>query len=144
MTQHLPPTETKQPSPTPNASSSTSHRWPEEVGQREARKLRARQEGPPTVWFGLGMFGLVGWSVAIPTVAGTLFGVWLDHLWPSRVSWTLTFLFLGLFWGCRQAWYWIEKESQRRATTLPHDPLLPSNTTPPSAHPTDTSKELKR
>jgi hypothetical protein len=78
------------------------------------------------------MFGLVGWSVAIPTVAGALFGVWLDHLWPSRISWTLTCLFVGLLWGCRQAWFWIEKESQRRSFILPEDPLLREDPHPAS------------
>ncbi len=124
MTQRPEPSSPQKPKPTRTPVSSAPSAWPKEVGQREDRKLRARKEGPPTVWFGFGMFGLVGWSVAIPTVAGALFGVWLDHLWPSRVSWTLTCLFVGLLWGCRQAWFWIEKESQRRSFIPPDDPLL--------------------
>ena len=37
-----------------------------QVGVKAARKLKARRSGTPGVWFGLGMMGLVGWSVAVP------------------------------------------------------------------------------
>ena len=50
----------------------------EQVGAKAARKLRA-QRHPPGVWFGLGMMGLIGWSVAIPTLLGAALGLWLDH-----------------------------------------------------------------
>lgn len=85
----------------------------ETVGQRAERKLRAREESRRTAWFGLGTFGLVGWSVAIPTLLGTALGVWLDRRWPGQVSWTLTFLIIGVALGCLNAWYWINEESNR-------------------------------
>jgi len=85
----------------------------ETVGQRAERKLRARSESRRTAWFGLGTFGLVGWSVAIPTLLGTALGVWLDGRWPGEVSWTLTFLIIGIALGCLNAWYWINEESKR-------------------------------
>jgi ATP synthase protein I len=83
------------------------------VGRRAERKLRARQERRRTAWFGLGTFGLVGWSVALPTVLGIALGVWLDERRPGQVSWTLTFLFIGVALGCLNAWYWINQESRR-------------------------------
>ncbi|MCF8062918.1 MAG: AtpZ/AtpI family protein [Deltaproteobacteria bacterium] len=86
--------------------------WPEEVGAKEQRKLRARKEDRG-VWFGLGMFGLVGWSVAIPTLIGIALGVWLDRKWESTASWTLTGVFVGVFVGCLNAWYWIKRESRK-------------------------------
>jgi ATP synthase protein I len=85
----------------------------DEVGRRAERKRRAREQERPTAWFGLGMFGLVGWSVAIPTLIGIALGVWLDHRWPGRVSWTLTFLIIGVALGCLNAWYWVKQESNR-------------------------------
>jgi len=85
----------------------------ETVGQRAERKLKAREESRRTAWFGLGTFGLVGWSVAIPTLLGTALGVWLDGRWPGEVSWTLTFLIIGIALGCLNAWYWINEESER-------------------------------
>lgn len=85
----------------------------ETVGQRAERKLKAREESRRTAWFGFGMFGLVGWSVAIPTLLGIGLGVWLDRHWPGHVSWTLTFLIIGVALGCLNAWYWINEESKR-------------------------------
>jgi len=84
------------------------------VGAKEKRKLRARRERERSIWFGLGMFGLVGWSVAIPTLLGIAIGAWIDRTWPSRYSWTLMFLLLGVALGCANAWYWINRERGRR------------------------------
>ena len=84
----------------------------EAVGRKSARKLRARRTGRRGVWFGLGMFGLVGWAVALPTVAGVALGLWLDARFPSRVSWTLSLLFLGALLGSLNAWYWVKRESR--------------------------------
>lgn len=82
----------------------------DEICKREKRKVRSRRKGDKTVWFGLGMFGMVGWAVAIPTVAATFIGIWIDVRWPSRYSWTLMLLLLGLGAGCFNAWYWVQKE----------------------------------
>ena len=79
------------------------------VESRETRKLKARREKDRAVWFGLGTFGLVGWSVAIPTVIGIGLGVWVDARWPSRFSWTLMLLFVGVVVGCFNAWYWVKQ-----------------------------------
>lgn len=80
------------------------------VAGRRQRKLRAQREERRGVWFGLGMFGLVGWSVAVPTVLFTVLGVWLDVEYPTRFSWTLTLLFAGIVVGCLNAWFWIKRE----------------------------------
>lgn len=83
-----------------------------QVGQRTQRKLRARGQQGRGVWFGLGMYGLVGWSVAAPTVLGVALGIWLDSRISSRFSWTLLLLFAGLVIGCWTAWYWVSREQQ--------------------------------
>ena len=54
---------------------------------RQKRKLRALREGDRSVWFGFGMFGLVGWAVSVPAVALTILGVWLDSVRPAPFSW---------------------------------------------------------
>jgi len=38
----------------------------QQVSAKAARKLRVQKNGQQTVWFGLGMSGLIGWSVAVP------------------------------------------------------------------------------
>ena len=50
-----------------------------EVGAKAARKLKARRNPTQGVWFGLGMMGLIGWSVVIPTLLGAALGIWLDN-----------------------------------------------------------------
>lgn len=84
-------------------------RFAAEVGKKEARKIKSELEPDQTVWFGLGMFGVIGWSVAIPTLIGVAFGLWIDHTWPTQYSWTLMFLVAGLALGCLNAWYWVKK-----------------------------------
>ena len=81
-----------------------------QVGAQAARKLRARREGTKSVWFGLGMSGLVGWSVTIPTLIGAALGIWVDKHYPSTYSWTLMLLLMGLIIGCLNAWRWVASE----------------------------------
>jgi ATP synthase protein I len=83
------------------------------VDWQAQRKLKARRDKRHSVWFGLGMFGLIGWSIAIPTLAGIALGLWIDRQWPGQVSWTLTLLFVGVALGCMNAWRWIGKERDR-------------------------------
>ena len=82
---------------------------PEEVARRARRKLRARAAGKPGLWFGLGLFGMIGWCVALPTVLGALLGLWLDNAHPGRYSWTLSLLLAGLVLGCIAAWQWVDR-----------------------------------
>jgi len=87
-------------------------RFEQSVGRKAERKLRAREEKERPVWFGLGMFGLVGWAVAIPTLLGIALGLWIDERWPGTISWTLNLLIIGVLIGCLNAWYWVSKESR--------------------------------
>jgi ATP synthase protein I len=80
------------------------------IEKKEKRKLRAQRKKGQGIWFGLGLFGVIGWSVMIPTVIGIAVGIWADKKWPGQISWTLTFLFAGIILGCLNAWYWVEKE----------------------------------
>jgi len=81
-----------------------------QVSRKEARKLKARRRKPGRVWFGLGMFGLVGWSVALPTLVCIALGIWIDKHWPGTHSWTLNCLIMGAVIGCINAWLWISRE----------------------------------
>jgi ATP synthase protein I len=84
-----------------------------QVGRKEARRLKARGRKDRGVWFGLGMFGLIGWSVVLPALAGALLGAWIDRTWPSRYSWTLMLLLGGIILGALNAWYWVDQERQK-------------------------------
>ena len=83
----------------------------QEIGVKAVRKIKARRS-TQGVWFGLGMMGLIGWSVVVPTLLGAALGVWLDNRHPGNISWTLTLLIVGLVVGCLNAWHWVAKEDK--------------------------------
>ena len=83
-----------------------------EVASKETLKLRARKKGKRSPLYGLGLFGLVGWSVVMPTLLGAALGHWLDKNHPGGFSWTLNLLIIGLVIGCFNAWFWIQKENK--------------------------------
>src|ERR1035437_5212788 len=82
------------------------------VDEKEKRKLKWQAEKKRSVWSGLGLFGMVGWSVVVPMLLGAALGIWLDKNHPTSFSWTLTFLIAGLISGCGIAWNWVEKENK--------------------------------
>jgi len=84
----------------------------DQVGAKAARKLKARRKNRPVVWSGLGMMGLIGWSVVVPTLLGAGLGVWLDEHHPGKHAWTLALLMAGLALGCLNAWHWVAKEDK--------------------------------
>ena len=83
-----------------------------QVGAKAERKLNAQRNAAPGVWFGLGMMGLVGWSVVVPTLLGAALGIWIDKHYPGTHSWTLALLVAGLSIGCLNAWHWVTKEDK--------------------------------
>jgi ATP synthase protein I len=82
------------------------------IGAKAARKLKARRNAGKGVWFGLGMMGLIGWSVVVPTLLGAAIGIWLDTHYPGKHAWTLALLVAGLVLGCFNAWHWVAQESK--------------------------------
>ncbi len=92
----------------------------DEVGRREEHQLRARRRPGENVLTSLAFFGLVGWSIVIPTLLGAALGRWLDRTWPGDRNWTLTLLVAGLVLGCLNASRWIFRE--QRAIDRDHAP----------------------
>ena len=85
----------------------------QQVREQERRKLASQKRTVQGIWFGLGMMGLVGWSVVVPTLAGAALGMWLDAHYPGSHSWTLALLVAGLCIGCANAWHWVATENAR-------------------------------
>jgi ATP synthase protein I len=96
------------------------------VGRKASRRIEARSRHD-SVWSWLGMLGLIGWSVAIPTVAGVAFGLWLDREAPAAFSWVLTMLALGLGLGLLNAWLWVRRESEGESESRNPDPEGPGS-----------------
>jgi ATP synthase protein I len=82
------------------------------VLRKSIRRARARRRGSGTIWSWMGMFGLVGWTVAVPTLLGIALGVFLDDRTDNSISFTITFLVVGAAVGVTMAWYWVRRESE--------------------------------
>ena len=83
------------------------------VLRKTLRHERAQRRREQSVWSFLGTFGLIGWTVALPTLAGLVFGLFLDDITDTDRSFAITFLVVGAAVGCFAAWYWIKQESRR-------------------------------
>lgn len=90
----------------PEISSGSGHspsekRMLHEVSSKQERLARGNDRWS---WSSIAVLGVIGWSVAVPTLAGVALGIWIDHRWPSRFSWSLMLLLGGLLLGCAHAW----------------------------------------
>lgn len=81
-----------------------------DIGQRAQRMKAARDHPGPSPLRGVGTFGMIGWSIAVPTVGGAFLGMWLDRIAPQSFSWTIALLLGGVVFGGFLAWSWISKE----------------------------------
>ena len=91
------------------------------VGDKLKRKLKAQQNPAQGVWMGLGMMGIVGWSVVIPTLLGAALGNWIDNHRPGTYSWTLMLLVIGLLLGCFNAWHWMASQGKEMQAEWEND-----------------------
>lgn len=78
--------------------------------RRRAQRMEESRNAPKySPLSGLGVFGVVGWSVAIPTVAGAFLGMWLNRVAPQNFSWPIALILGGVVVGALVAWSWIDK-----------------------------------
>jgi ATP synthase protein I len=85
-------------------------RFKRQVEEDRRRKIRALDKRKRSLWFGLGMLGIIGWSVSLPLLLGVGAGIWVDAKVQSPYSWSLVGLGGGLVCGLLNAWYWVRKE----------------------------------
>ena len=78
--------------------------------RRSAERMQqTRNEPKYSPLNGLGVFGVIGWSVAMPTVAGAFLGMWLNRVAPQSFSWPIALILGGVVVGAMVAWSWIDK-----------------------------------
>jgi len=94
-----------------NKPQTFSEDFEQQIAKKIKRRIRAKQQSK-NLWFGLTMFGMVGWSVVIPILISIAIGIWIDKTFPSQYSWTLMCMFIGVVLGCFNGWYWISKEAK--------------------------------
>ncbi len=78
------------------------------------RMQRARRSPGASPLRGLGAFGMIGWSIAVPTVGGAFLGIWLNRVAPQTFSWPIALILGGAFIGGMIAWGWVGKEIKNR------------------------------
>jgi len=73
--------------------------------------MKSHRDNPgPSPLRGIGTFGMIGWSIVVPTVGGAFLGLWLDRVAPQGFSWTLALILGGVVIGAIIAASWINKE----------------------------------
>lgn len=82
----------------------------EDIARHAQRKKSARDNPGPSPLRGIGTFGMIGWSIAVPTVGGAFLGLWLDRVAPQSFSWTIALMLVGVVLGAFIAASWIKKE----------------------------------
>ena len=81
-----------------------------DIAKQAKRMQEQRQKKFRSPLLGLSAFGVVGWSVSVPTVAGIFLGRWLNEVAPQDFSWTLALMLGGLVLGIIYAWNWISDD----------------------------------
>ena len=84
----------------------------EQIEIDERRKRRWQRKKGRSAWFGLGLSGLVGWMIILPTLLGILIGAWIDENFPSSIPWTLVLMLLGLVFGATSTYFWLMREQK--------------------------------
>ena len=77
--------------------------------EKSARELTTsrREKG---FWQYASLIGVGGWLLVIPVVAGAYLGKFLDRMHQGGISWTITFILLGLALGVYNIWeYYIRR-----------------------------------
>ncbi|MHC4597528.1 MAG: AtpZ/AtpI family protein [Planctomycetota bacterium] len=85
------------------------------LDELKARTLRREREAgyrDRGFWTGVGVMGLVGWSVILPAVLGAYLGVLLDRELGLERTFSGGFALLGLCGGCWNAWRMVRKVLQ--------------------------------
>jgi ATP synthase protein I len=72
--------------------------------ERDVGRLKRREPTAASFWRSLSVLGTVGWSIALPAVAGAWLGHRLDLQFESGVRFTLMLLVAGVVLGSVIAW----------------------------------------
>jgi ATP synthase protein I len=72
--------------------------------ERDVGRLKRREPTAASFWRSLSVLGTVGWSIALPAVAGAWLGHRLDLRFESDVRFTLMLLVAGVMLGSVIAW----------------------------------------
>jgi ATP synthase protein I len=76
-------------------------------------KRRAKEKSVEGTLFSFALFGIVGWSIAIPAILFALLGRFIDAKAGGGYTFTLPLIVLGIVAGSFNAWRFISKEIEK-------------------------------
>ncbi|KDM65380.1 AtpZ/AtpI family protein [Acidiphilium sp. JA12-A1] len=80
------------------------------VRQKRERHRFWQQSGEPSLAGRLAQIGVLGWTIVLPTLGGTLIGRWIDRRFGTGIFWTGPLLLAGLGLGSWAAWRWMHRQ----------------------------------
>jgi ATP synthase protein I len=87
-------------------------KFSEDVDKSAKELLKARKE-KTSFWHYTYVIGVGGWLFVIPIVAGAYLGRYLDKKTEGGISWTITFIIIGIVIGIYNIWYFYIRKSER-------------------------------
>jgi ATP synthase protein I len=86
-------------------------RFSEKVEKSAEELMKAREE-KSRFWHYAQILGVGGWLFVIPVVAGAYIGRYVDKKLGGDISWTITFIIIGIADGVYNIWYFLLRKSQ--------------------------------
>jgi ATP synthase protein I len=83
--------------------------------RKSAKELMDARKERGTFWHYAYVLGVGGWLLALPIVGGAYLGKYLDGKIGRNggISWTITFIIIGIAAGFYNVWYTYIKRSQK-------------------------------
>jgi ATP synthase protein I len=86
-------------------------RFSDKVEKSAEELMKARKE-KSAFWHYAQILGVGGWLFVIPVVAGAYIGRYMDEKMAGNISWTITFIIIGIAVGIYNIWYFLLRKSQ--------------------------------
>jgi ATP synthase protein I len=85
-------------------------KFSEEIEKSAKELMEARKE--KTFWHYASIIGVGGWLFVIPIIAGAYLGRYLDKRFVVGISWTITFIIIGIAAGIYNFWFFYMRRTR--------------------------------
>jgi ATP synthase protein I len=85
-------------------------KFSEEIEKSAKELMKARKE--KTFWHYASIIGVGGWLFVIPIIAGAYLGRYLDKRFVVGISWTITFIIIGIAAGIYNFWFFYMRRTR--------------------------------
>lgn len=94
----------------------SDHNFKKIAKNKITKKIDANKKGKKSqeAWIAVSFFGMIGFGIAIPVLAGAVFGDWLSLKFPnSQYPLALYGILAGISAGMYNAFKWIKEENTK-------------------------------